>query len=148
MSHVFNTRPLWKAAITASFIPALTAPVLWYFIVIGKLPSLFALPFISLWALVIGFPVCFLTSYPLLLYLEKINLNKPIVVSTLGGVVAFILALIVFYIPISQAPINNVFRFMLFFILIGAVCGYVASSKSISNKKRNDLDGTDVPPIR
>jgi len=111
----------------ASFLPALLAPVLFPILVVEELIPIGGMFVISIYALLIGFPLCFIFGSFILLSLEKLNLNKPLLVSCIGALMVSIPVL-------GYGVFLDNLRLGLFFVIIGGACGFLASRLSNSKK--------------
>lgn len=127
------------ASTKAGALSAVIAPLLWPAVVYfmkGELPALgdfinAILP-IVLFALILGVSVAIIIGVPSLLALEHLQLNKPPIVSVVGMIYGAVLVLM-FGPGHTRAPISESWPLYLFFGILGAVIGFVASHLSRTN---------------
>jgi len=129
-----------KANLLSGLLPAVFSPLLWPFVVLfseGHFPSWETYPnaalSISFFALLIGLCACLVLGFPSLMVLDRLDLNKPIIASIAGLILAIMLFLIITA-GGKDATLSNLWTILIFFALLGAVCGAAASILSRTNK--------------
>ena len=129
-----------KASFFSGLLPPFLAPTLWPFVVLlseGHFPSWEVYPTavlsISFFALLIGIFACVGLGFPSLFALEKFDLNRPLITSIVGSILAVILFFLI-GVGGEEASINELWPVLAYFTILGAACGAAASILSRSNK--------------
>ena len=125
---------LMRACFLAGFVPAILAPILWPLVLmsaengIPRLP-LVAVMSISGMALLGGMIGSLLVGLPSICIADRLGLNRPMVMSAIGAVLS-VAVLFVSMWGAGNAPPFESWPVFVFFAVIGASCGAVASRLS------------------
>ncbi len=151
-SH-FGRLPVKKILMTsflAGLLPGVIAPILFPFvnlIVEGHFPSWEVYPAaaitIAFFGALAGTIGSIVLGVPVLLALERRNLNRPLVVAVVGAVFGVLLFLL-FVHDQTQASLAQSWPIAVFFAVLAAACGYCASKLSRPSKPLQ----TPSPPSR
>jgi hypothetical protein len=124
----------------AGLLPGAIAPILFPFVVLiveGHFPTWETYPVaaitIALFGAMAGIIGSIVLGIPSLLVLERLNLNRPLVVAVVGAAFGALLFLL-FGPDHRQVSLAQSWPIAAFFSILAAVCGYFASKLSRPNK--------------
>jgi hypothetical protein len=135
---------IFKASIFAGLLPGLIVPLVWPFVVFaveGDYPSWSSYPMamltISYFSVAIGLGACIILGVPILWAASRLRLNIPLFIALIGGALGLILFLMVLRVP-DTSPSSESWPIATLFVLMAAICGYVASYLSVHLKTDNE----------
>ena len=135
---------IFKASFFAGLLPGLIVPLVWPFVILaveGDFPSWSSYPMailtISCFSVVIGLGACIIFGAPILWAASRLRLNIPLFLALIGGALGLILFLMVLRVP-DISRLSESWPIATLFVLMAAICGYVASFLSVRLKTDNE----------